>query len=166
MKKKTETGKSKPNKRAKKVSLLVTEALQNRTGPPKEKTQVTVRLDKQLMNAVNLMAKDTNQRLTDMIERGLVLALSETEYLPKLTGRVRFVLANATREQERLIRGLAVAMTEHEVREEPPSDYEQMIFGLMSWFLESRNELAHANKALDVYARYGKSAEEIAAMRA
>lgn len=129
----------------------------HRTGPVKEKAQITVRLDQQLMKRVNAQLKSSNMRLTDMVERGLQLAVGEAESLPSLTSAVRFVLANATKEQSRLILGLAVAMVEHEVIER--SDADARIYELTRWFLEERNLAAHRQTSLDLYSRYGKSVE-------
>lgn len=133
----------------------------HRTGPAKEKTQITVRIDQQLMASVYAQIKEDNVRITDMIERGLVLALGEARHqLPAWTKQIRFVLANATAQQTELIRGLAIAMVENEVEARHPA--EELIWNLIDEFLASRNQSAHGAKCLELYSRYGKSAEEIA----
>jgi len=133
----------------------------HRTGPPKEKAQITIRLDKQLLDEAYSQMKADNTRLTDMVERGLLLALAEARHeLPQWTKQIRFVLANATREQVKLIRGLAIAMVENEIA--PLSNEQQKFYELCSWYLESRNKVAHDEKCLEVYSRYGKSQEESA----
>ena len=87
-----------------------------RTGPAKEKTQLTVRLDSELMGKIYGQIKKDNTRITDWIERGLNLALGEARQgVPEWTKQVRFMVANATKEQERLLRGLLIAMVEAEV---------------------------------------------------
>lgn len=134
-------------------------------GPQKEKTQVTLRLDKQLMDEVYVQMKEDNSRITDMIERGLVLALAETRHqLPAWTKQIRFVLANATQEQVRLIRGLAVRMVEPHLDKNVFVSYAagDKLGELLKWWLETANKEAHATTCLEYYSRYGKSAEEIA----
>jgi hypothetical protein len=119
--------------------------------------------------------KDDNTRITDMAERGLILALAEARHeLPAWTKQIRFVLANATQEQVRLIRGLAIRMVEPQLDvvvvegnrrlsgSAGSADAEKKIFELVKWFLETGNKVGHANAALEYYSRYGKSAEEIA----
>jgi hypothetical protein len=131
-------------------------------GPAKEKTQITLRLDKQLMNAAFALIKQDNSRITNIVERGLMLALAEAEYLPRLTSRVRFVVNNATREQERKFLGLAIRMVESEVRKDKASEYETKIVELLDWYIEGGNLVQHAQDALDLYARFGRSPEEAA----
>lgn len=135
----------------------------HRTGPIKEKVQITIRIDEQLMQAVYAQIKEDNLRITEMVEEGLVLALEKRRHqLPAWTKQIRFVLANATAEQTKLLRGLAVAMTEGEVKK--PSVEVEKIFEFLKWFLETRNLLVHAPECLGVYSRYGKSADEISKM--
>lgn len=121
------------------------------TGPIREKDQITVRVDQQLLQAARAQAEDLGINITDMVERGLALAVSEAEYLPKLTGQVRFLLANATREHQRLIRGLAIRMMEDQVVKRSESD--QRIFGLLEWYLKSANSEKHAPDCLKLYER-------------
>lgn len=132
----------------------------NRTGPAKGKTQITVRLDDELMRSVYAQIKDDNARITDAIERGLALWLKETRHaLPAFTKQIRFVLANVTTEQAELIRGLAVRMVEDEVEER--SNEGQALYDFCAWYLKEGNLLAHAGQCLELYSRYGKSAAEI-----
>lgn len=136
-------------------------------GPQKEKVQITIRLDKELMNEAYAQMKEDNTRITDIIERGIYLALREARHeMPSWTKQVRFVLANATREQEKLLRGLAIAMVEplldKKVFISHTTAESEKLYDLLKWFLESRNTLPHANAALAYYSRYGKTAEEIA----
>jgi len=131
------------------------------TGPIKEKVQITIRIDKQLLDQIYIQMKDDNARLTDMVERGLILALGEARYaLPQWSKQIRFVLANATKEQVKLIRGLAIVMVEGEIA--PVSAERRKFYEICRWFLESSNDLKYGAKCLEVYSRYGKSAEEIA----
>lgn len=126
-----------------------------RTGPLKEKTQITIRIDTQLMTHVYAQMAEDGARITDMVERGLILALAEARHeLPAWTKQVRFVLVNATTKQIELIRGLAIAMVEHEVAK--LSDEAAAIFRFCECFLRGRNSLPHAAKCLELYRRVTK----------
>lgn len=154
-------------------------------GPPKEKTQITIRVDQQLINEAYAQMQEDNTRITDIIERGLMLALIERNHqLPVWNKQVRFMVANATREQQALIRGLLIAMVEplldqrayrkdtkvgkliearnHIVHGVSPTPEAEKLYELVCWFLEGRNKSPHASAALEYYSRYGKSAGEIA----
>jgi hypothetical protein len=151
------------------------EARSRQHGPQKEKTQITIRVDKELINEAYAQMKEDNTRITDIIERGIYLALKERDHdMPPFTKQIRFVLANATREQQVLLRGLAIAMVEPLLEPKPVAEGQKRVFiaygcpadeklyELVRWFLESRNKLPHASACLEYYSRYGKSAEEIA----
>jgi hypothetical protein len=152
----------------------VEEAKPRQHGPHKEKTQITVRVDQDLMNEVYVQMKEDNTRITDMVERGLILALAEAQHeLPAWTKQTRFVLANATQEQVRLIRGLAIRMVEPHLADIVDGEQRKLfishgasetgkIYELLKWFLEAANKLPYAHAALAYYSRYGKSPEEIA----
>jgi hypothetical protein len=151
-------------------------------GPQKEKTQITIRVDTELMNHAYEQMKEDNTRITDIIERGLVLALTERNHqLPVWNKQVRFMVANATKEQQGLIRGLLIAMAEPLVAPDnnnrpkadgqkrcyvngppPMLDAEKKLFELVRWFLDCQNKSPHALAAIEYYSRYGKSAEEMA----
>jgi hypothetical protein len=125
----------------------------HQTGPIKEKRQVTLRLDGELLDAVEAQCKEDGFRMTDAVERGLGLYLEEMRHhLPAWATQVRFVLANATKEQERRIRGLAVAMVEGEVVKR--SAEEQMLWEICEWFLLSRNSKDYAKECLESYSKY------------
>jgi hypothetical protein len=154
-------------------------------GPQKEKTQITIRVDTDLMNRAYEQMKEDNTRITDIVERGLILALTERNHqLPVWNKQVRFMVANATKEQQGLIRGLLIAMVEplldldrKDARGIADSQKRtgtvflshssltpeaEKLFELVRWFLEARNRSPYANAALEYYSRYGKSAEEMA----
>ncbi|HXA25623.1 MAG TPA: hypothetical protein VNW90_25370 [Acetobacteraceae bacterium] len=153
-------------------------------GPQKEKTQITIRVDTNLMNEAYAQMKEDNTRITDIVERGLVLALTERNHqLPKWNKEVRFMVANATKQQQALIRGLLIAMVEPLLDRKDTTTNKvivdgkqraavfishaftpetEKIFELVRWFLELRNKSPHAPAALEYYSRYGKSAEEMA----
>ena len=133
----------------------------HRTGPPKEKAQVTLRLDMELMAAVNSQIKEDNTRITDFIEQALLFALEKSRYeIPAWTQKIRFVLANATREQQTLLRGVAIAMVADQVAE--LSAAERKALEYCRWVYESYNRVEYAKEALGYYSRYGRSADEIA----
>jgi hypothetical protein len=160
-------------------------------GPQKEKTQITIRVDTNLINEAYAQMKEDNTRITDIVERGLVLALTERNHqLPQWNKEVRFMVANATKEQQALIRGLLIAMVEPLLvqggftqgqgsRRDKVEGTKRVfidqdhgailttpeadkIYELVRWFLELRNKSVHAHAALQYYSRYGKSAEEMA----
>lgn len=136
------------------------EARKHRTGPVKSRAQITVRIDSELMRSVYAQLKEDNSRITDAVERGLVLWLTEARHqLPSWSKQVRFVLANCTTEQAEAIRGLAIALVENEIEERAPDA--QAIFDLCDWFVRSRNSIPNAGKCLELYSRYGRSAGEI-----
>jgi hypothetical protein len=130
-------------------------------GPQKEKTQITVRVDISLMNEAQAQMKEDNARITDIVERGICLALRERNHQMSLYARqVRFMVANATKEQQVLLRGLLIAMVESDVVS--PTPEAGKLYELVRWFLEGRNTVPHANACMEYYLRFGKSAEEIA----
>jgi hypothetical protein len=137
------------------------EARAGRTGPVKGKTQITVRVDDQLMRSVYAQIKQDNFRITDAIERGLILWLGEARHaLPSWNKQIRFILANITAEQAEAFRGFAIALMENEVKER--SAEAEAIYDLCMWFVRERNLLVHGGQCLELYSRYGKSAAEIA----
>lgn len=142
------------------------EAQPRQRGPQKEKTQITIRVDQELMNEVYAQMKSDNTRITDIVERGIQLALEEARHeMPTWKRQVRFMVANATRRQQDLLRGLLIAMVESEVleaRNQRLSPAELKLFEMCAWFLMSRNTVPHVDPCLEWYSRYGKSAEEIA----
>lgn len=148
-------------------------------GPQKEKTQITIRVDKDLMSEAYRQMKEDNTRITDIIERGLILALKERDHqLTLYTRQVRFVVANATKEQQVLLRGLLIAMVEPILQAKVDGQRRaqtalldtgiilnpegEKLYELVCWFLKTRNSAAHADACLDYYSRYGKSAKELA----
>ena len=162
------------------------EAKPRQHGPQKEKTQITIRVDSNLINEAYAQMKEDNTRITDILERGLVLALYErNRQMPIWDKQVRFMVANATKEQQGRIRGLLFAMAEPLVRKDkqPPQpvidglqrkqpvylshqNEREKIYELVCWFLDSCNKQADLEKPiLEYYSRYGKSAEEIAELQ-
>lgn len=142
------------------------EAKPRKHGPDKEKIQITLRIDADLANEAYAQMKSDNSRITDVVERGIQLALQESRHeLPAWTKQVRFMVANTTRAQQELIRGLLIAMVEPEVlnlRREALLDVELKFFEMCAWYLTSKNTMPHADACLEWYSRYGKSPREVA----
>lgn len=73
-------------------------------GPPKEKEQVTIRLDKVVMNRLYAQIEHTKLRITDAWERAAVLYLEEQgQELPLESMQVRFLFPNTTRAEQRML---------------------------------------------------------------
>lgn len=135
-------------------------------GPAKEKTQISTRIRTKLKDAIDAQMEDDGTRITDIIERGLVLALAErNRKLPVWNTEVRFMVANASKTQTGLIRGLLIAMALEDLglsSSTPESELDEKIFGMVCWFLEWCNRLAEAPALLERYSGCGKSPEEMA----
>lgn len=142
-------------------------------GPKQAKTQVTIRIDQDLLSEAYVQMKRDGSRLTDIIERGIYLALRElNNEMTHYTRQVRFAVANTTRVQQQYIRGLLVAMAEMEVVSLGQGKTAVLIGHkcadrdrvkeLLMGFLEDCNKQPDADDLLDYYKRYGKSPEEIA----
>jgi hypothetical protein len=129
-------------------------------GPQKEKTQITVRVDTDLMNEAHAQMKEDDTRITDIVERGIYLALRERNHQMSLYERqVRFMVCNTTKKQQVLLRGLLVAMVEYSEGKFTPEAGK--LYELVRWFLESRNNVPYVSACLEQYSHYGKSTEEI-----
>jgi NRPS condensation-like uncharacterized protein len=48
-------------------------------GPQKEKVQFTIRIDKELMDRLNALREQTGMGITDIVARGLILAMQEQD---------------------------------------------------------------------------------------
>ena len=74
-------------------------------GPPREKESLTLRLDNEILERVRALCESTDMRITDMVERGLVLVLKEYDQeLPFVSSKVRHLVNNATRAEQLVIR--------------------------------------------------------------
>lgn len=69
-----------------------------RVGRRKEKTQISVRIDKAVMDLAYEHIGSSKDRITDFIERGLILAMQEKFRLPPICSQVRFLATHAPRE--------------------------------------------------------------------
>jgi hypothetical protein len=118
----------------------------------KEKQQITIRIDSQLLAAVREVMKEEGLSIGDITEQGLRLELHVSRYvLPAWAKEIRMMVCNATAKEQRLLRCLLVAIAQYELGE--MTEEERKIFELIMWYLNSRNEKAHASECLQVYAR-------------
>jgi uncharacterized protein (DUF4415 family) len=130
-------------------------------GPLKEKTQITIRIDKELMDRAYAQIKGTNSRITDVLERGLWLAMKEQDQdLPALTNRVRFVVANTTKQQQQQIDRFLICLVLDEFEKLTPS--EALLRKSVFEYLELMEKVPDRRaRALELYSRYGRTPEEI-----
>jgi|SRR5579862_1134665 len=124
----------------------------------KEAKQITIRVDTKLLNATHALTKDGNTHLIDIVERGLALALAERNHqLSQWEKEVRFMVANTTKKEQALVRGLLVAMARPLVALEKGKSYTtpeyEKLFELVCWFLERHNQSPYADAALEFYLR-------------
>lgn len=70
-------------------------------GRKKEKVQISVRIDQAVMARAYQRIKRTGERITDLMERGMMLAMREDESLPLEAMRGRFLMAQAKAEEQR-----------------------------------------------------------------
>lgn len=133
-------------------------------GPQKEKTQITVRIDTELMNRAYAQIKKDNARITDVIEEGLILALKQRDQdMPPLTNRVRFVVANTTKTQQEQIEGFLIFLVMDDLEKLSPPD--TLLRTLILDYLELIKRVPdRRERALALYSRYGRTPEELAQM--
>jgi hypothetical protein len=142
------------------------EVLQRRYGPPKEKGQVTVRLDEELLKKAKEQFQKTNSRITDMIERGLWLAMKEQDQeLPMLTNRVRFLVANASKPQQERIEKFMTFLVLDEVEKLSPLEA-VMREAFMSYLDLMHQKPDRQSRAAAVYSHYGRTSEEASKIKA
>ena len=126
--------------------------MKKKSGPPKEKTQHTFRIDKRLMDHFRAYSKEPYAlRITDLVERGLMMMLEERGVRPDWPNGIpiRFALTHATREEERRILGLCIRMVENEIQ--PRDKYAEKIAELCFWYFNEANSEPHAEQALAHY---------------
>ena len=131
-------------------------------GPQKEKVQLTVRIDKELMDRAYAQIKQDNARITDVLEEGLILALQQRdESMPRLTSQVRFLVANTTKQQQQQIRKFLgfLVMNETENLSLPDALWRKSILEYLDQIGPDRLQ-----RALELYSRYGRTPEEITSM--
>lgn len=128
-------------------------------GPKKEKVQISVRISKAYMDLAYAHIERTNTRITDLLERGLALAMAEEVNMPKLTQNVRFLVANTTTEQQRVIRNALVWLAIPELPDCQLTPFEELTRLLFLQAAELAERLERHDEALLLYHRYGRSAE-------
>jgi antitoxin component of RelBE/YafQ-DinJ toxin-antitoxin module len=139
-------------------------------GPDKEKTQLTVRIDQDVMAQASEVMKRTNMRITDMLERGLQLAIhEENQDLPWLTSQVRFLVHNTTKaEQEQLWDFLtfmrAAEVARLNVAAHLGGEAELVLRRFIQEYLKTFRPLR--SKVKELYARYARTEEEMAQLTA
>jgi adenosyl cobinamide kinase/adenosyl cobinamide phosphate guanylyltransferase len=130
-------------------------------GPKKEKEQITVRIDKDLLDRVNAQIQQDNFRLTDLVEEGLFLALKQRdENMSQLTKQVRFMVANLTKVQQQQLRWYLTFSVLPDLGEElsPP---EALLRNFFLEYLEQVGENPDLRyRAMEVYSKYGRTPEE------
>lgn len=132
-----------------------------RHGPRKEKVQISVRLSKAYMDLAYAHIERTNTRITDLLERGLALAMAEEVKMPEITQHVRFLVANTTTEQQGVIRDVLVWLAIPEVSGCPLTVTDQYVRAsiLQGAGLAKQRFGPKCDEALRLYHRYGRSAE-------
>lgn len=127
-------------------------------GPEKEKFQLTIRIDKDIMDLAYVHLKTTNTRVTDLVERGMILAMREEDQeLPALTSQVRFLVANTTKTEQDQLRDYLTFLRADEVRK--PSEIDQAIRRFIREYLKTFSPLRDQVRKL--YERYGRTEAEI-----
>jgi len=99
---------------------LPTKAKKSRRGRKKEKVQISVRIDKTIMDLAYDHIKTSGRRITDMLERGLLLDMREQGQAPVVPAKVRYVVENIGVESQRRMLRVAVLDRMPEVRELTP----------------------------------------------
>jgi len=79
-------------------------------GPKKEKCQISVRVAMEVMDAAYEHMRRTGCRITDLIERGMILAIEQDLQLPHAAQQVRFLLPNATIDGQRRVTALLATL--------------------------------------------------------
>jgi len=87
-----------------------------RAGRKKERTQISVRIDKALMDLAYRNIETTGMRITDLVERGLLLAIRELGCLEPLAHHARLILHDEGVEFSRFILNANIILRFPEVR--------------------------------------------------
>jgi negative regulator of replication initiation len=129
------------------------------------KTQITVRIDQQLMTYVREMCEEKGISQADVAERALELALAEAKHhTPLWTKQVRNAGNRATKEQQEMFRGLLIRMVEHEVADKDSHvftpEYALLKEACFKYLL-LQNDKPYAVEALESYTRRSRHDEPI-----
>ena len=105
----------------------------SRRGRKKEKVQISVRIDKAVMDVAYDYIKRTGRRITDLLERGLLLAMRE-QGQTVVPAKVRFVVEHMEAELQRLV--LEVAAVDRMVKSRELNPTEQFVDGYFRFALD------------------------------
>lgn len=120
-------------------------------GPDKEKRQLTIRLDEALLEQFETQQEETNRptRITDALEEGLILWMKQHDQGLSLQSiQVRFVVANANKEQQRWIRKFVVFLVLSQIRE--PTEMDRVLGPVFKQHLDSLE--GHFARAAEIFA--------------
>ena len=121
----------------------------------RETQQVTLRIDMQLLAAVDAYADESGKTRTEIFERAIHLAVEESRHhLSAWQKDVRNAVNNATKDEQRVFSGLAIAMVENEFVKRSP--VEELIWEMVQKFVLLGNDEPHARQALDLYTKRGR----------
>jgi hypothetical protein len=87
-----------------------------RRGRPKRKTQISVRIDQNVLAQTYEFIGRTGYRITDMLERGLVMVMKAEGETPAISSEVRFLIGRATAERQYLMQHLLALLALPECR--------------------------------------------------
>lgn len=126
-------------------------------GPDRDKVQLTVRLQKDLMEEAYALTKQTDRRITDMLEQGLIREIKETYNRALMPSAVRFLVENATRAQQEEIWNFLTYLVADELRE--PSAADRALRRCVGEYFKSFAPLR--KEAEEIYRRYGRAEGEL-----
>jgi hypothetical protein len=89
-------------------------------GRKKEKTQISVRIDKAVMDLAYAHIGTSKQRITDYLERGIILAMQQDLKMPPIASQVRFMVSHAKRDRLQGVDAYMIAAAISEIRQLDP----------------------------------------------
>jgi hypothetical protein len=105
-----------------------TKKVKSRRGRKKERTQISVRIDKALMDLAYRNIETTGMRITDLVERGLLLAIRELGCIEPLAHHARLILHDEGVEFSRFILNANAILRFPEVRKLSAAEEESREF--------------------------------------
>jgi hypothetical protein len=124
-----------------------------RRGRKKEKTQISVRIDKAVMDLAYRHIGNNKLRITDFMERGLILAMQEALKLTQIASQVRFMVLHATRDSLEMVEALLALIAIPQVAELDPAWTLEREF-ILNW-LKRFKQLIPAKQYEQARAAYG-----------
>ena len=106
----------------------------SRRGRKKEKVQISVRIDKAVMDVAYEYMKRTGRRITDILERGVLLVMQEEGQASAVPIKLRFVVEHMDAELQRLV--LEVAAVDRMVKGRELNPNEQFVAGYVRYAVE------------------------------